>query len=279
MSLVTLNEVLPQARTEGRAVGAFNIANYETGKAVIMAAEVENQPVIMQVYQRLMEDPFIPALTSMMRKLAENASVPVVVHLDHGASLDQVKLAIDCGFSSVMFDGSQLPFEDNLAQTRQAAEYAHKHGVSIEGELGYVPLNGTEAAENIPLSTPEEAKQFAEATGIDALAVSIGTAHGYYTKEPQIDVDLSRHISEAVSIPLVLHGGSGTPHDIVRQVLRNGFAKVNISTEFQHKFQAVLKDKLDVLGKKFLPVDKIMINPTQVSSDALRPLIEMFTNP
>ena len=108
MSLVTLNEVLPQARAKGCAVGAFNIANYETGKAVVMAAEAEQQPVIIQVYQRLMEDPFIPALGAMMRNLAENASVPVVVHLDHGASLDQVKLAIECGFSSVMFDGSKV---------------------------------------------------------------------------------------------------------------------------------------------------------------------------
>ena len=279
MALVTLNEVLPQAHSKGCAVGAFNIANYETGKAVIMAAEAEQQPVIIQVYQRLMEDPFIPALGAMMRKLAEDASVPVVIHLDHGASLEQVKLAIECGFSSVMFDGSQLPFEDNLAQTSEAAEYAHKHGVSIEGEIGHVPINGTAAAENIPLSTPEDAKQFAEATDVDALAVSIGTAHGYYPNDPVIDIDLSRRIGEAVSIPLVLHGGSGTPHAVVRQVLRNGFAKVNVATEFQHKLQMVLKGELDSLGKKFLPLDKIMINPTKEASDLLRPLIKMFTKP
>lgn len=275
MALVTLNEVLPQARADGRSIGAFNIANYETGKAVIIAAESEKQPVIIQIYQRLMEDPFIHSLGAMMADMAKRASVPVVVHLDHGASFDQVKLAIECGFTSVMFDGSLLPFENNLVRTREAAEYAHKHGVTIEGEIGHVPFGGGETA----LSTPEEAKQFAEETGVDALAVSIGTAHGYYSKKPEIDVDLSRRISEAVKIPLVLHGGSGTPHETVRQVLRNGFAKVNVATEFQHKFQMALKSELNALGEKFLPLDKIMFSPIKDASKALRPLIKMFAKP
>jgi len=140
MALVTFNEILPQARKAGRAVGAFNIANYETAKAVMIAAEAEQQPVILQVYHRLMSDPYISALGAMMRNMAEKASVPVAVHLDHGSTFEQVKLAIDCGFSSVMFDGSQLPFAENLEQTRRAAEYAHRHGVTIEGEIGHVPL-------------------------------------------------------------------------------------------------------------------------------------------
>jgi len=278
MALVTFNEILPQARNEKRAIGAFNIANYETAKAVIIAAEAEEQPVIIQVYQRLMGDKFIGSLAAMMRKMAENAAVPVAVHLDHGASFEQVKLAIDCGFTSVMFDGSQLPFAENLAQTAEAAAYAHKHGVSIEGEIGHVPLNGTDGAKNIPLSTPEEAAEFAHKTGVDALAVSIGTAHGYYKEEPKIAVDLAGKINALTGIPLVLHGGSGTPHEKVKAVIRNGFAKVNVATEFQHTFQLQLQKELQQLDGKFLPLDKLMIAPTDAAVTHLRQLIRMFAS-
>ena len=279
MALVTFNDILPQARQAGRAVGAFNIANYETAKAVMIAAEAEQQPVILQVYHRLMSDPYISALGAMMRNMAEKASVPVAVHLDHGATFEQVKLAIDCGFSSVMFDGSQLPLAENLEQTRRAAEYAHRHGVTIEGEIGHVPLNGTEAAVNIPLSTPEEAAAFAAETGVDALAVSIGTAHGYYREEPKIAVDLARQISTVVAIPLVLHGGSGTPHEKVKAVIKNGFAKVNVATEFQHTFQLRLQDELQQQGGKFMPLDKLMIAPTDAAVKHLHALIQMFARP
>lgn len=279
MALVTFNDILPQARKAGRAVGAFNIANYETAKAVMIAAEAEQQPVILQVYHRLMSDPYISALGAMMRNMAEKASVPVAVHLDHGATFEQVKLAIDCGFTSVMFDGSQLPLAENLEQTRRAAEYAHRHGVTIEGEIGHVPLNGTEAAVNIPLSTPDEAAAFAAETGVDALAVSIGTAHGYYREEPKIAVDLAQQISAVVAIPLVLHGGSGTPHEKVKAVIKNGFAKVNVATEFQHTFQLRLQDELQTQNGKFLPLDKLMLAPTDAAVKHLRALIQMFARP
>jgi ketose-bisphosphate aldolase len=279
MALVTFNEILPQARKAGRAVGAFNIANYETAKTVIIAAEAEKQPVILQVYHRLMGDPHISALSAMMRNMAENSSVPVAVHLDHGATFEQIKLAIECGFTSVMFDGSQLSFKENLDQTRRAAEYAHGHGVTIEGEIGHVPLNGTEAAVNIPLSTPEEAAEFADATGVDALAVSIGTAHGYYREEPKIAIALARQISAVVAIPLVLHGGSGTPHEKVKAVIKNGFAKVNVATEFQHTFQLRLQAELQKLDGKFMPLDKLMLPATEDAVTHLRQLIRMFANP
>ena len=274
MSLVTFNEILPQARAENRAIGAFNIANFETAKAVIIAAEKEEQPVILQVYHRLMNDPHISALAAMMRNMAENSSVPVVVHLDHGASFEQVKLAIECGFSSVMFDGSQLPFEDNIVQTANSAEYAHKHGVSIEGEIGHVPFGSSEGP--IPLSTPEEALEFAEKTGVDALAVSIGTSHGYYREEPEIDVELGKTISEKINIPLVLHGGSGTPLEKVKAVIKTGFAKVNVATEFQHAFQLKLESELKALNEKFLPVDKIMVPVVENSVEQLQKLIKSF---
>ncbi len=276
MSLVTLNEILPQARKKGHAVGAFNIANYETAKAVIIAAEAENQPVILQVYHRLMTDPHIAALAAMMREMAKNASVPVAVHLDHGASFEQVKLAIDCGFTSVMFDGSQLPFKENLEQTRKAAEYAHSHHVTIEGEIGHVPLNSSGAPLSSSLSKPDEVAEFAKESGVDALAVSIGTAHGYYREQPKIEIGLAQQISELVKIPLVLHGGSGTPHEKVIAVIRTGFAKVNVATEFQHTFQLRLADELKKLNGEFMPLDKLMMPATADSVIHLRKLIQMF---
>jgi len=276
MALVTFNEILPPARKAGRAVGAFNIANYETAKAVMIAATAEKQPVIIQVYQRLMSDPYIGALAAMMRNLAEKTSLPVAVHLDHGASFEQVELAIACGFTSVMFDGSQLPFAENVEQTRRAAEYAHRHGATIEGEIGHVPANGTDEVQHIPLSTPEEAAEFVRLTGVDALAVSVGTAHGYYKQAPHLALELAGQIRDAVSIPLVLHGGSGTPHDQVQAVIRQGFAKVNVATEFQHTFQLRLQQELQKLDGKFLPLDKLMVPATEAAAEHLRQLIRLF---
>ena len=276
MAIATLNDILPEARRTGRAVGAFNIANYETAKAVVMAAEAEGQPVIVQVYQRLLGDPHIAALAAMMRRMAEDAAVPVVVHLDHGASLAQVRLAVEIGFSSIMLDGSQLPLAENIAQTMKAVEHARKYGLSVEGEIGHVPLNGAEGTPQIVLSTPAEAAEFARATGVDALAVSIGTAHGYYAREPEIAVELAAEINRAVGIPLVLHGGSGTPADKVRAVIRNGFAKVNVATEFQHLFSRELTAELQGLGGKFVPLDKVMQRPVTAAIEALRGHIRFF---
>lgn len=279
MPLVTLREILPIARGEGRAVGAFNIANYETAKAVVAAAEAEDQPVILQVYHRLMADPQIGALAVMMRHMAENARVPVAVHLDHGATLEQVRLAIECGFSSVMFDGSHLPFDENLALTREAVDIAHRHGASIEGEIGQVPLGNREGEGSVAVASPAEATRFARESGVDVLAVGIGTAHGYYRAAPVVRLDLARAVAAAVSLPLVLHGGTGTPPETVAEVIRAGFAKVNVSTEFQHRFQQALERTLRDQAGEFLPIDKLMQPALNAAIDALRGWIRFFARP
>jgi len=276
MSLVTAKEILVPARREGRAIGAFNIANFETGVAVVEAAEAEKRPVIIQVYQRLMGGHHIDALAAMMLCLAKNSSVPVAIHLDHGASLDQVKLALELGFTSVMFDGSVLPIEENIKQTREAVKMAAKRGASVEAEIGHVPLSGEK---DIPLPTPEEVADFVAKTGVDSLAVAVGTVHGYYKGEPKIDLELGRKAGKAVSIPLVLHGGSGTPEATVRSLVKSGFAKVNVATEFQHAFQKRLTADLEALQGKFLPADKLMIAPTEEAAAFLRKMIKLFTNP
>ena len=254
MPLVTLTEILPPARKTGNAVGAFNVANYETAVAVITAAEKENRPVIMAIYQRLLGDPRLGALISALRYLGEHSPMTVAVHLDHGTSLDQVKLAIDLGFTSVMLDASKLPLWDNIAVTRQATDLAHRASLSIEGEIGQLPTLG----EPVPYSDPDEAELFVRETKVDAVAVAIGTAHGFYRTPPAIKIEVAAEIGRRVSIPMVLHGGSDSPHDQVRAAVKCGMSKVNFATEYQFLFQQQLKGRLNDLGDKFTPVDLVM---------------------
>ena len=222
--LTTMKEMLTDARREGRAVGGFNIGNYETLLAVTRAAESLRQPVIVQLYSRLVDNGHAEPLAAAARALAERMSVPVAIHLDHGSSLEQVERAIAAGFTSVMLDASKLPFDENVALVRQAVELARKAGVSIESEIGHVPMGGSTMA----VSQLEETVRFYEATRVDALAVSIGTAHGFYRETPKIDVELARKIGEAIPIPLVLHGGSGTPPEKIRAVISKRLEANNV---------------------------------------------------
>ena len=252
MALVTMNEILPAARREHRAVGAFNIANYETARAVLQAAEAEAQPVIIQLYMRLFDSTKAYDLAGTLIRLAERANVPVALHLDHGDNLTQVENALKWGYTSVMYDGSRLPYDENVANTRVAVEMARKAGASSEAEIGHV-AQGDETA----LTQVDEAVRFAEATGVDSLAVSIGTAHGYYKAEPKLDIERCRAIADALpNVPLVLHGGSGTPLADVRRSIEAGIAKINIATEFMDTYLKVSRAELEKLDGKFIPVDK-----------------------
>lgn len=252
MSLVTLRELLPDARREGRALGAFNVANYEAALGVLRAAEAEKSPVIIQVYDRLFETELASDLAGMLLRLAGRSRQAIALQLDHGSSLRHVAYALHAGYSSVMFDGSRLPFEENAAKTALAVELAHAAGCSAEGEIGHV-AQGDESA----ITTVDEAVAFAGKTGVDALAVSIGTAHGYYKEEPKLDIDRCREIAEALpELPLVLHGGSGTPPEAVRQSIRCGISKVNIATEYMDTYLKSTRAELEKLDGKFLPVDK-----------------------
>jgi ketose-bisphosphate aldolase len=246
-----MNEILPQARKEGRAVCAFNVANLETLLSVFKAAAQDKTPVIIQVYQRLFNDERAELIARMTACLAEKSDLPVALHLDHGVSAEQLQQAIDAGYTSVMIDASQLPFEENIALTAKCVKIAHDAGVSIEAEIGHVPFGGGD----VELSTAAEAVEFVERTSVDALAVSIGTAHGFYKKEPKLDIERAREIGKSVSIPLVLHGGTGVPAEEVKKSLACGVTKINIATELQHLFMGCVKDEIDKNGEKFLPVD------------------------
>ncbi|MFA6714100.1 MAG: class II fructose-bisphosphate aldolase [Victivallaceae bacterium] len=254
MPLVTLNEILPQAKKAGYAVPAINVANLETTLAVFKAAEAKKSPIIIQVYQRLFNDERAALIAAMTAKLAAEASISVVLHLDHGVSPEQIRKAVEAGYTSVMIDGSQLPFAENIELTAQCVKIARQAGVSIEAEIGHVPFGGGKVA----LSTPAEASEFVEATGVNALAVSIGTAHGYYKDTPRLDLQLAAEIGRSVDIPLVLHGGTGVPDDQLEKIIGCGFAKVNIATEFQHLFLKETSRRLNEVDGKFTPVDLFM---------------------
>ena len=253
MPLVNMQEMLLSARKAKHAVGAFNVANYETALAVFKAAEAEKEPVIVQLYMRLFDTGKARDLAPTLRGLAERAAVPVALHLDHGSTEKQAADALAWGYTSVMFDGSRLPFDENAARTKAVADAAHAAGATCEGEIGHVAM-GDETA----LTEPDEAAAFAKASGVDALAVSIGTAHGYYKAEPKLDIPRCAAIAEALpGVPLVLHGGSGTPLADVRRAIESGIAKVNIATEFLDTY---IKSTLKVYGDLnggFVPPDKL----------------------
>ena len=253
MPLVNMQEMLISARRTKKAVGAFNVANYETALAVFRAAEAEREPVIVQLYMRLFDTGKARDLAPTLRGLAERATVPVALHLDHGATERQAVDALAWGYTSVMFDGSRLPFDENAARTKAVADAAHAAGATCEGEIGHVAM-GDETA----LTEPDEAAAFAKASGVDALAVSIGTAHGYYKAEPKLDIPRCAAIAEALpGVPLVLHGGSGTPLADVRRAIESGIAKVNIATEFLDTYiKATLKVFGDLNGG-FVPPDRL----------------------
>jgi ketose-bisphosphate aldolase len=250
-SLATFNDILPQARKEKRAVGAFNVANLETVLSVFKAAEQMNSPVIIQVYQRLFKDERAGLIAAMVSRLAAESGIPVALHLDHGESLEQIRKAIAIGYTSVMLDGSRLSFAENIDLTAEAAKIAHDAGVTLEAEIGHVPFGDGE----IELSTAAEAVEFVEKTGVDALAISIGTIHGFYKKAPVLDITRAAEIGNKVAIPLVLHGGTGVPDDQLKLAIGCGVAKVNIATELQSLFLKSVATELAANGDKFKPVD------------------------
>ncbi|MFT4106327.1 MAG: class II aldolase [Lacrimispora sp.] len=226
-----MKELLLQAEKENRAVGAFSVGNMEMVIGALKAAEEMNTPVIIQIAEvRLRHSP-LACMAPMMVQAAREAKVPVAVHLDHGLSMEVLCKAIGFGFSSVMFDGSSLPFEENISETKKAVHVASKYKVTTEAELGVV--GGSEdgsANHKIKYTDPEQAKRFVLETGVDALAVAIGNAHGHYATEPKLNFEVLETIRNCVDVPLVLHGGSGISAQDFRKCIDHGVRKINIAT-------------------------------------------------
>ena len=228
--LVTLNEILAIAREKNCAVGAFNTPNLECITAVLDAAEKLNVPVIISHAELHEEVAPLDVIGPVMVLAAKNAKVPVCVHLDHCETLDYMEKALKIGFTGVMYDGSVLPYEENVANTKKAVAMAKEYGVNVEAEIGQLASRegGTEANAAGPVYTdPDLAVKFCNETGIDALAPSFGTAHGIYKSKPVLDLDRVKVIAEKTGLPLVMHGGSGVSDEDYRIAIANGIRKIN----------------------------------------------------
>lgn len=245
MPLVPMKQLLEKAEKHNYAVGAFNCNNMEIIQAIIGAAELENSPVIVQASQGAIKYAGLKYIVALTKIAAESTFIPVALHLDHGTSYEQCIQCIASGFTSVMIDGSKYPLEENIALTNKVLEVARACGVSVEGELG--KIGGTEddifvSDKEAMYTEPQEAVEFVKATGVDALAIAIGTAHGQYKGVPKLDLLRLEKIKGLVNIPIVLHGSSGVPDETVRAAIERGVNKVNIDTNLREAFMNKIRE-------------------------------------
>ena len=254
MALVTTKQLLLDAQKGGYAVGAFNVENMEMVQAVVAAAEELRSPVIMQTTPSTVKYANLNYFYENVKVAAQESSVPVVIHLDHGNSFELAMQAYRTGYTSIMIDGSHEGFEDNIALTSAVVKACHPGEVPIEAELGKVGGKEDDLDGGDPYTNPQEAAEFVERTGIDSLAVAIGTAHGVYKGVPKLDFSRLSEIRKAVSIPLVLHGTSGVPDEDVAECIKRGICKVNYATDLRIAFtkgiNQVLKENPDTIDPK-----------------------------
>ena len=230
----TLKEVTKTAEALNMTIGAFNTHNLEMLPEMIRGAKEMGAPIIIQTSVDTAKYIGYKVLVAVVRELATDEMVDVVLHLDHARNFDDIKEAIDSGYSSVMYDGSHLPFKENIAKTKAVVEYAHRHGASVEGELG--TIGGTEegihVAENDKVYTkPADAVEFVRETGVDALAIAIGTNHGQFKSKTEVNIPLLKEIHSVVKVPLVIHGGTGVKEEDYPELINNGIRKFNVGTE------------------------------------------------
>lgn len=278
MALVPMTDMLNKALKGGYAVGAFNCNNMEIVQAIVAAAEAEQAPVILQASQGAIKYAGLDFITAMVKIAAEKTSIPIALHIDHGTSFEQVMQCIRSGFSSVMIDGSKLPLQENIALTKKVIDVAHAVGVSVEAELG--KIGGTEDDIHVDerdafFTDPEEARIFAMETGVDALAISIGTAHGQYKGIPQLDFPRLEKIHGLVKIPIVLHGSSGVPDEAIRTAIPLGVAKVNIDTNIREAFVAACREVLNSNAKEIDP-RKVLGPAKDAATNIIREKIRVF---
>jgi fructose-bisphosphate aldolase class II len=264
MPLVTLADVLQPALTNGYAVAGLVTLGWEDMRAYVHAAEAEGCPVILQAGPSCRAHTPLPVLGKMFRHLAEGASVPVVAHLDHGYTFEECQEALESGFTSLMFDGSRKPFEQNVDETARIAEMAHAAGISCEGEIGFVGYDGGEASNG---TDPSEAAEFARLTGIDAMAISVGNVHLQQDQSGGLDETRIAEIDAATKVPLVIHGGSGVPQAQRQHLAQTtSICKFNIGTELRMAFGTALREAVARDPDRF---DRV-----QILKDVEAPLVE-----
>ncbi len=258
MAIVNLKPLLTDARQRHYAIPAFDVSNYEMIRAVMEVCVQERSPAILMLLKVDLGGLGQQMLVDMARSAAALCDVPVAIHLDHATSFEDIRASVEAGVSSVMYDGSMLRYEENLTNTRRMAEYAHGHGVTIEAELGHVTdaigglsESGTptqdEPSIDDCLTDPDQVRHFVRETGVDCLAVAVGTAHGVYVSAPTLHFDRLAAIEQASPCPLVLHGGSGTPDPDVQRAISLGITKINIYSEVLAAMNAGLKERLNAI--------------------------------
>ena len=267
MTLVNLAQVLQPALAQGYAVGGLVTLGWEDMRAYVAAAEAENCPVILQAGPSCRAHTPLPVLGKMFRHLAEASSVPVVAHLDHGYTFEDCKIALDSGFTSVMFDGSRKPLRQNIDETAAIAEMAHAAGISCEGEIGFVGYSG---GENSNRTDHEEAMQFARDSGVDAMAISVGNVHLQQDKKGGLDFARVAQIQALTTVPLVIHGGSGVPV-AQRSALaaETSVCKFNIGTELRKAFVVALRAAVASNPDR---CDRVQIDRVQMLGDTIDPV-------
>jgi fructose-bisphosphate aldolase class II len=278
MKFVGLPDILAGTVGADWAVGAFDTLNLEISQAILAAAEAERSPVIIMLLPSHTPLAEMPALIAAIQAEAEKVTVPVSLLLDHSTSLHQVVTGIRMGFSAIMFDASSKPLEENIAVTRQVVEIAHAAGVSVEAELGHVgggDESGINASLESVLTRVEDAQRFVAETGVDALAVSIGTAHGPYIKKPELDFERTQRLREQLDVPLVLHGGSGNPDEDLRRLITLGIDKINVWTDISLAYMAAVKAKLTDQPRAY-PLHDVLHAGRTAAEEVVRERIQLF---
>ena len=271
--LVNLCDVLKKAKEGKYGVGLFNTTDTDMLEAVIAAAEELNAPVIVGTAEILLPHGELKLIAPSIIAAAKRAKVPVVVHYDHGLTFDRCMEALKLGFSSIMFDGSLADGEGNTAATREIVKIAHSFGASVEGEIGHVGnADAGDESDTDMYTTPDEAEAFVKATGVDALAVAIGTAHGVYKTKPKLNIERLKEISERIDTPLVLHGGSGLSDDDFKNTVKGGICKVNIFTDLCLAGSKAMEDGLKA-GLGYLEIRKLKV---KYIKEAVKAKIRLF---
>ncbi|MBO5888510.1 MAG: class II fructose-bisphosphate aldolase [Clostridia bacterium] len=253
--LVNFQTILKDAEEKGYAVPAFNVYNMETVMGIIEAAELERSPVIMQFYSRLATTGVADYLAPVILKAAEKASVPVCIHLDHGTGFEAAAIAIKNGATGVMIDFSKLDMDENIEKTKKVVDILSHLNIGVEGEIGHIGV----AADGVPTdyTTVEEAKKYVEETGVSAVAIAVGTAHGRYKQAPVLQIERIKEIKKQVKATLVLHGGSGIPDEQIQLAIKAGIRKVNFGTDVCYSFL----DSVFAVDRKIFAIDMFMKEP------------------
>lgn len=266
-SNITLQEKFKLLQQQKQALLATNFYNFETLKAVLMAAAAVKKPLILQLTRSSIDYMGLEVSVELAKSMLDYYNVEGWVHLDHGDSYELVATCLDAGFQSVMIDASEKPFEENIKITKRVVKLAEKYGANVEAELGYVAKLGQDAGKT-GFTEPAEAAFFVEETGVNALAVAIGSAHGFYKEEPKLDLERLSAIKNVTNAVLVLHGASGIPHNVLREAVQRGICKINLATEIKNTFMKSLKNKL--AGEDEIDLRKVFPGAT----DAVAQLVQ-----